>query len=668
MSDCRASYSANYRPDIDGLRAVAVLAVVFFHAHFPGFSGGFVGVDVFFVISGYLITGIIWRELQSGSFSLSDFYMRRAKRIFPALFTVLMVCAAAASFLLIPSDLEKFGRHLNSTVLFYTNFDLLKVHYFDNPSVEKPLLHAWSLSVEEQFYVIWPVSFFLMARYLPRRLLLPAIIALAAFSLALSEYKLSSDHEREAFFLPHYRAWELLTGAVLAIAPRISWPRMLAEILAAAGLAAIIYAAVFYSRATAFPGVHALLPCAGAAFIIASCQMPTRTAQLLSLRPVRFVGLISYSLYLIHWPLFSFATLYLNGPLDMPHGAAAVLVSILLAYLSWRFVETPARRAKLSYKPVLMRAGAAMGALCCVGVVFQSTHGLPSRVDDRLAAIDKLRDGNYSSYCRKASIPEIPSGLACEFGDTGREGYDFILWGDSHADHYVPAIDTLAKSRNLRGLKLALAACPPFLNVASNSKKCRELNAGVVRWMHKERLRFALLAARWTVHIGEMQSDMQKGAGGKANGLAATLNALEKLTVPAIVLDQVPEFERNIPHCITREMMQGRNYDWCLQQRVDFFRARHKPVDEYFDFLRKRHTLAVASPLRLLCDGEICRAAVDGEILVRDDNHLTRAGALRAIPYLNIPGLTTSLAASNASFTRGNGEITPPSPSATAIP
>src|SRR5215469_3867521 len=220
-----------YRPDIDGLRAIAVLAVVLYHAQIPGFSGGFVGVDVFFVISGFLITGIVWSGIQDQEFSLQDFYVRRIKRIFPALFTVLLLCSIAAFIFLIPSDLEKFGQSGNSAILFYSNFYWLKhTEYFDAPARENLLLHTWSLAVEEQFYGVWPLILLLLAKAKSIKKPVYIIAALALISFLLAEARLPG-HAKDAFYLPWCRAWELLMGAALAVAPPAIRPGRLAEAL-----------------------------------------------------------------------------------------------------------------------------------------------------------------------------------------------------------------------------------------------------------------------------------------------------------------------------------------------------------------------------------------------------------------------------------------------------
>ena len=266
---CVTQNIRTYRPDIDGLRAVAVLLVVFFHAGFGPAPGGFAGVDIFFVISGYLITGIVAKELDAGHFTFANFYARRIKRICPALFAVLAVSSPAAFLLLIPNDLRNFGGSLASTVLFYSNWNFYtEVGYFDGPAIDKPLLHTWSLAMEEQFYFLWPLAVFGLYRAFGRKALPHVIMAVLFASLAASQLVLEFD-QAQAFYLLPYRAWELLLGALLAVVSFPAISKFAANIAGVAGLAAIAYAATALDRATPFPGLNALFPCLGAAMLIA---------------------------------------------------------------------------------------------------------------------------------------------------------------------------------------------------------------------------------------------------------------------------------------------------------------------------------------------------------------------------------------------------------------
>ena len=324
-----------YRADLDGLRAVAVMAVVLFHAGISQISGGFVGVDVFFVISGYLITGLILNDMAQGRFSIASFYERRARRILPALFTVLFAASVATCGLLMPDRARAFGQSLIATVFFSSN--ILFSHqsgYFQAPEV-KPLLHTWSLAVEEQFYIIYPLFLFVVRRYLSRRYFL-SLFPVFVLSLAFCIWSVSV-HRSTAFFLGPARAWELLLGGLLAI-PLIPplLHRVMANVLGFLGLALLVYSFVRLSGALPFPGVNALYPTLGAALIIYSgTASGTIVARGLSAKPIVFVGLISYSLYLWHWIIFIFVKVYLVRPLTHREVAAEIAVCIFIASFSW---------------------------------------------------------------------------------------------------------------------------------------------------------------------------------------------------------------------------------------------------------------------------------------------------------------------------------------------
>lgn len=333
-----------YRADIDGLRAIAILPVVFFHAGFGFAQGGFVGVDVFFVISGYLITSLVHREMLAGEFSLARFYERRVRRLFPALFAMLSACAVVAAWLLLPQDLRYFGGSLFATTLFSSNiFFWLEAGYFDVAAERKPLLHTWSLAVEEQFYLLFPFFLLLVLRYLPRRLV-AVIGAVTVVSLLTSEWMLRNS-DSAAFYLAPFRAWELGLGASLAlIAPRTRHDNRYAEAFAWLGLALISASVAAFSWQTPFPGLHALVPAVGAALVIWSgSRASTHAARILSARPLVFTGLISYSLYLWHWPLLVFARHFAIRELTAAERLGVLLASVVLAMASWRYIERPFR-------------------------------------------------------------------------------------------------------------------------------------------------------------------------------------------------------------------------------------------------------------------------------------------------------------------------------------
>ncbi len=425
-STCR---NPAYRPDIDGLRAVAVLAVVFYHAGIPGFSGGFVGVDIFFVISGFLITGIVWSEIDDKEFSLQRFYIRRIKRIFPALFAVLIVTSIAAFALLIPRDLEEFGQSVNAATLFSSNFHYLKsAGYFDGPAVEKPLLHTWSLSVEEQFYAAWPLILILLSRTLPSRRVLHVIIGLCIISLIFTEARLIAEFPKELVLFPLVQN----VGAAYWSGPGrycgLLAARTTCNRTGSGGTGRNRLGGYLLRFSIPFPGLTALLPCAAAALIIASGSTGNPVSRVLSIAPIRRIGLISYSLYLIHWPLFSFAHLYFNEELSLAIRFIIVALSFLLAYLSWRFIETPFRAASVPRFAVFGAAAAAMVSLCLAGFSFSESGGFPQRVDDKVLRVEEA-GWDLAKYCRAVSIPGLSGVAACELGAEKRGSYDFIVWG-----------------------------------------------------------------------------------------------------------------------------------------------------------------------------------------------------------------------------------------------
>jgi peptidoglycan/LPS O-acetylase OafA/YrhL len=336
----------NYRPDIDGLRTMAVLPVVFYHAGVTGFTGGFVGVDIFFVISGFLITTIIHRELAEGRFSILRFYERRARRILPALFAVTVASLVAGWFLLTPADYDQMGQSILSALLFVSNmwFWQNSGGYFDGGTDYLPMLHTWSLAVEEQFYIFFPLLLMALYRF-ARRLLVPAILVLVIGSLILAAW--ATPHMPSAsFYLLPTRIWELGMGALLALGlVRTEAPRVLRETIGALGLVCVLVPVFLYDSTTEFPGLAALPPVLGAAALIwAGTVGPVMASRLLSLRPMVWIGLISYSLYLWHWPVMAFVrNRIFTVELEPIWLMATVLTSVLAGWISWRFVERPFR-------------------------------------------------------------------------------------------------------------------------------------------------------------------------------------------------------------------------------------------------------------------------------------------------------------------------------------
>lgn len=406
------SNNASYRPDIDGLRAVAVLLVVLNHVGFSAFSGGYIGVDVFFVISGYLITGIIMSQMEKGTFSFSDFYMRRARRILPALYVVLLAVMVASYYMYLPSDYSVLSQSTLSAIAFASNIFFWKNSggYFSSSAEEMPLLHIWSLSVEEQFYFVWPLALLLIIKLKSKVNRLLVIGAALAASFALAEIGVSKEWSSTYFLLPS-RAGELLVGAILALWVSKRQPAsssgILPNIAAAAGLLMVVLPAFLLSKTSGFPGVNALIPCLGAALIIGSRTFGnTFVSHALSTRPLVFVGLISYSLYLWHWPLISFLR-YSKVEITPSIAAGLVAASVLMGYLSWRFVEQTFRhRAKPMQRGMVMAAAAGLICALALPIAVYMKDGLPSRFPYALLTQDQLtaeRSRYWSGMTTKAT-------------------------------------------------------------------------------------------------------------------------------------------------------------------------------------------------------------------------------------------------------------------------
>lgn len=437
----------HYRREIDGLRAVAVLPVILFHAGFEQFSGGYVGVDVFFVISGYLITSIIIGDLEKGRFSIRDFYERRARRILPALFFVMLCCLPFAWLWMLPSQFKDFSQAIVAVSFFSSNILFwMKTDYFAPAAEENPLLHTWSLAVEEQFYIVFPVLLLLLWRF-GRNPVFYLVVALSVGSLLLSEW--GWRHAPEAnFFLIPTRAWELGLGAICAFLLQ-GRPQRANDALAAAGLALIVFAIFYYDSTTPFPSFYALVPVGGTALIVLFAGPTTLTARLLSTRVLVGVGMISYSAYLWHQPLFAFARIQSVSHPPMALMAGLALATLVLAYLSWRYVEQPFRRRTLPALPsqmaVFRAACTGMGAFVLMGLYGHLSDGraeIWTRLNPDLAVTynllhqakttkGRIHDNNDCRF----TVKEWSAAATARFHACHeRYGPGSILIGDSHGD------------------------------------------------------------------------------------------------------------------------------------------------------------------------------------------------------------------------------------------
>jgi peptidoglycan/LPS O-acetylase OafA/YrhL len=647
-----------YRPDIDGLRALAVLPVVLYHFQIWPFTGGFVGVDIFFVISGYLITSLIHGEMEQGSFTIVHFYERRIRRIFPALFAVIAVSCVGAAILLFPIDLIRFGHSVMATVVFGSNF-LFKnaAGYFDTVAERKPLLHTWSLAVEEQFYVVFPAILFLLRRA-GQRAQFWVIAAILVASLTLSIHQVKTAPETAFYLLPD-RAWELMLGAILAIGnfplPSRRWLR---EILALIGVALIAFAVFTYNTETPFPGLTAIPPCLGAALLIYAGSGGTSViGATLSSAPLVGVGLISYSFYLWHWPLRVFGQYAVFRPLMLWEKAALIALSALLAYLSWRFVERPfrGRNEFFSRRMIFTLAAIASVVLFAAGYAVTMNHGLTFRYPKPVQLILKQairKPPPKRDACFGKPLLKSKDGLICTFGVRDAKP-SFAFWGDSHAMMLLPVIGDRALATHKQALLIKHGACRPALGVeSSRSSDCDKVNRkGLAAIEATPSISEVILAGRWAMSADGRPAPHEDGATEFitdkdhktyslasnaivfANGLDALVAKLTADHKKVIIISSVPEIGWPVPETLARIAVSHSALD--IRPTVAEFRARQAAVLKTFADLHRKYGVTVVYPDSILCASGRCMVRSNGLPIYIDPDHLTQAGARLLAPILD---------------------------------
>lgn len=482
------------------------MLVVLYHAGLP-IPGGYVGVDVFFVISGFLITALIAKELGNGTFSLMNFWERRIRRIFPASLVTMLAILLLGLLIMIPQDLENLAKSLIAQAMMLSNVYFWRdVDYFAGSAETKPLLHTWSLAVEEQFYLFYPPL--LVALKNSRRWQINVLVGLAGLSLVLSVIGVAY-RPQAAFYLLPFRSWELLLGGLIALYPPSITSRGVREGMAILGLAMILLGGLLFDAHTPFPGLAALLPCLGAAlFIAGNLFEKTVAGRLLSWRPIVFIGLISYSLYLWHWPVMAFMR-YLYLPFNATNASFAVAVSLGLATLSWKFVEGPFRKShqiagrqrwltNLKPRAVVLAGISSLAVMAGLGSVILWRKGLPERYSEAMRLLVDDATWNGSEWgATKAEIHRSTFKTVGEFKDR----FDFVVWGDSHALMYYEVIDEISKTLGLQGYFIGVPGGPPIPNVwrGQNRDYVKDTQK-VIGFIKESGIRKVLLIARWTLY------------------------------------------------------------------------------------------------------------------------------------------------------------------------
>jgi peptidoglycan/LPS O-acetylase OafA/YrhL len=630
-----------YRPDIDGLRAIAVAAVILFHAQKSRVGGGYVGVDIFFVISGYLITQLLL-ESQGEPLRqcLAGFYLRRARRILPALLVTSLVVTLAATWILLPRDLVKIGEYLAATSLLATNVAAWTYGGYFQAVYPSVLRHFWSIAVEEQFYVIFPLVLIVSGRFLPRHRW-QFLTALAAVSLALCIW--ASDAKPLAnFYLAPFRAWELLLGAALA-AGRLhsSGNRIIDECLAGLSLGAIVLTILKYTPSTPYPGAYALVPCVATAVLILTARnRATWVSRLLSTRILVFTGLISYSLYLWHAPIL---ILYAYYDIREPAGAelaALLAVVYLVAALSWRIIEQPIRlRRFLGSDRNLLRWILIANALVLItGIVLWRSEGFPGRFSKEVQALVSGGKRAHRDFGRCMTLPpeSVAAGNLCAFGPRADGPPKVVVWGDSHAVSLMTAYEHLADSLNVRVYFAGQSSCKPLFWPAGSSAATREapcvtFNSNMLRAIQKLDPRLVILNARW-INPDEnpfTSKDAARGGGpvGYKDALADTVRKIATPNRSVCVVLDVPTLEFIVPYARAMALRRNRADDFLSISRSDAL-SQQRGLENDVRTLRDEGLLLSADPKDVLCASGHCAFKNGAASLYSDTNHLSAAGAL----------------------------------------
>jgi peptidoglycan/LPS O-acetylase OafA/YrhL len=633
---------ASYRPDVDGLRAIAVLAVIAFHASPALVSGGFVGVDVFFVISGFLISGLIAKEMELGKFTFSGFYTRRIKRIFPAYIVVAATTLIISSFLLIPNDYIFYTTSLAASWAFASNifFSMLSWGYFGQRTEEFPLLHTWSLSVEEQFYFVFPLLLLFLYRHLRTRIVL-SLVVLGLLFLAISEWRTG---QLKSYFLLTSRAHELIIGAlVYFLSQRLPiGSRSVSNIMALTGALLVLGSFVLLNPGLPFPGLNSLYPCLGAALLIYGCRARNGLTPILESRLMVWIGLISYPLYLWHWPIFSFLR-YRKIELTSGVVTLAVAATFLLAWLTYRLVETPIRRNhaigfKKAFSQIYLAPAIIFGS---VGAYSYFTEGAPQRFPDDIRQLISSysfeRDLTRSCAIRAEDYRKIDSAYLqryCAFGDESQQKPQVLLLGDSHAHHFKPFVEQLSKNAGLKAVYHVQGGCFPIYlhgvgtRAEAQPSTCQKRNADLLEIAGN--FKYVVLAGYWASEMdGSFEPRME----------AAVDRILRAGAVPVIFKDN-PFYEPDLSRCILyqkRGWIDARTS--CNRPYKDAVLAQAEP-DRIIDLVKKKHPgVVVIDPKRVMCSAKECATYIANTALYKDSNHLNaKAAQMLAQRYIEGEG------------------------------
>ncbi|HZE92306.1 MAG TPA: acyltransferase family protein [Rhizobacter sp.] len=638
MVEAHPAAPGRYIRHLDGMRCLAVVLVVLFHADSPWVTGGFVGVDVFFVLSGFLMTGILYEKALDRD-GLKSFFAGRARRIVPAYAATLLVCALVSALLFLPVHVKNMAPSLLSAPFFLSNLVFWKTtDYFSQDLAYNPLLHTWSLALEWQFYIVYPLVFIVLQRH--RRLIPPAVLGIGLASFAFAYVLMSHSHTLFAFYQLPARVWEFIVGGLVVFVPPNRLNKVSGQALSLIGLAAIVASGMLYSSHTPFPGVTAALPCLGAALLIyaGGCRGPVHA--LLTNAPVVRIGQWSYSIYLWHWPLLVFAKYvyppgaFRDAPWFIPF---VVIASVLLGHLSWKYIESPFRarsRTALAadrpvqataVRPLRLRAFVAFSVICwAMGSWMYLSDGLPFRFSPQVTELSNAykNAGQFRDCLSRTPSPEGGAAGLCRLGRADAP-VSFLMLGDSHGAALADGISRMAATLGKAGVLSVSDSCPPVsgfqaLYVPARTR-CAAAQKAIPALVSSLQPKFILLHAAWQVYF-HADAPQFKAA------LKETLDALALAHHHVYIVGDTPGARDNVPLNLAKEAAFGAKTP--LVYSVEEMNQSTGPVEDFLKDEARRHGFVYISLGRRLCDaGSGCRIMQNGQPLYWDGVHLTGFGS-----------------------------------------
>lgn len=643
----------HYRIELDGIRAIAVLSVVLFHAGVTIIPGGYVGVDIFFVLSGFLITSIIYKQINSSSFTFSDFYWRRFRRILPALFFMIFVVGLVSYKILVPELFKDFAISAWTTALFSSNiYFWTEAGYFQKAAELKPLLHTWSLGVEEQYYIFFPFLMIFIAKWAPRRFTV-VLMTVGILSLLLSIYAVYNKPIATFYLLPT-RLWELLVGSLLAVSNIPTLKRKITiNLVSWTGLALLSAPMIFYSDNTIFPGLAALPPCLGTVLIIWSLKNHHNTSlkRILSFKPLVFVGKVSYSFYLWHWPVLVLCKYYAIDDFTIADNLLALFAAFLISCFSWLVVEKPFRTNFETFpkRRMFELTFTSIAAVTLMGMTVSYKNGMPSRFDVNLVNIIAAADDKsaYTNECNDLEL-ENPDVDFCSMG-TAKEGMPrFLLWGDSHAGAIAPVFDAVASEENIKGTFASWSGCPPLLGVqrkhAGQKRDCLADRKFIKNYIEENKqLETIILFARWSFYVENKPYGNEKTGRLMAleyNGekvvkpdlmvqkaLEKTVSWLKAINKKVVIIMPVPEVGLDVPSELTKLIIRPSDRD--IRPTMVAYQNRQSKFFDIAEGLRDKYGVKLLYPHEYMCDQKYCNVIKKGIPLYFDDDHLSIYGAMQ---------------------------------------